>query len=383
MDENLIKIVKNEILGDLPDPFIFDDGHRVKTPADWEKRRKEIYKTAVELQYGTMPPAPEYFEVETLYNCDFTPTGRWRSIKIHAGTKENPVSFLMKIYLPVSLDHCPVVIDGDMCFPYHTKENFVNNFIDNGVALVLFDRTEIVHDVKHEERENGGALYKTYPEYTFGAIGAWAWGYSRCLDALEKLGFDFPIVAFTGHSRGGKTAMLAGVLDERADIVCPNETNQGSCSCYRNYLSIICEDGEERRSERLSDILTNYPFWFGPEMMKYKDCPEKLPFDSHFLKALVAPRILCVDEAASDAWTNPVGSWQTTMAAKEVYDFLGAGDNLYWYFRPGYHYHKSEDVERLINIIHHVEKGEEINKDNFFKTPFPKQELMFKWKKPE
>ena len=37
-------------------------------------------------------------------------------------------------------------------------------------------------------------------------------------------------VTFTGHSRGGKTAALAGVLDERAAIVNPNETCAGSCA---------------------------------------------------------------------------------------------------------------------------------------------------------
>ena len=41
--------------------------------------------------------------------------------------------------------------------------------------------------------------------------------------------------------------------------------------------------------------------------------------DAHFLKAMVAPRTLIVAEAASDIWTNPIGTWMTTQGAGEVY----------------------------------------------------------------
>ena len=47
-----MKITSYEVLGKLPDLFTFEDGRKVTSIADWEERRKEIYKTAVELQYG-------------------------------------------------------------------------------------------------------------------------------------------------------------------------------------------------------------------------------------------------------------------------------------------------------------------------------------------
>lgn len=53
-------------------------------------------------------------------------------------------------------------------------------------------------------------------------------------------------------------------------------------------------------------------------MKNYIGRENELPFDTHFLKALVAPRILFVSEAAGDIWANPIGSWMTTEAAKEV-----------------------------------------------------------------
>ena len=81
-------------------------------------------------------------------------------------------------------------------------------------------------------------------------------------------------------------------------------------------------------------------------------------------------------------WTNPVGSWMTTMAAREVYDFLGVPQNLYWYFRRGYHEHAIEDVRMLVNLIRHYEKGDKLSK-TFFRAPFKlSPELMFSWRNP-
>ena len=43
---------------DLPDPFQMNDGSRVKTPADWARRRTELTELILGYEYGRMPPAP-------------------------------------------------------------------------------------------------------------------------------------------------------------------------------------------------------------------------------------------------------------------------------------------------------------------------------------
>lgn len=376
--EKIIKISENEVLGKLPNPFIFDDGHTVQTAADWRERRKEIYKTAVELQYGTMPPEPEFLEIEKNYAYAYC---KQQSYRITTGTRKCPVSFTMLVFRPQTEEKLPAVIDGDLCFQYAFDKEFIEEFTSNGIMLVLFNRTELMPDTQSPDRYIG-QLHKAYPDYTFGAVGAWAWGYSRCVDALEKLGIaDMKHITFTGHSRGGKTAALAGALDERASVVNPNATCAGACSCYRSHITAITEDGEEIRSETLKDMIKNFPAWLGEGMADYAEREEELPFDCHYLKALVAPRKLFISEAASDIWANPVGSWQTTMAAAEVYKFLGAEDNLFWYFRKGYHYHKIEDIKRLVNIIL-LDLGKARLSEGFFETPFEEPPFMFDWKSP-
>lgn len=374
----IIKAVDYEVLGKLPNPFIFDDGTEVKSVEDWEKRRNEVYKYAVELQYGKQPPKPEVFEVEPLYEYNENPL----NYRIIAGTKEKQASFIMQIFKPKNLGKFPVIVSGDGCWEYSHNTDYMNAMLDNGVGFVLFNRLELAHDIRGEGRGKG-ELYKVYPELDMGALSAWAWGYSRCVDAFEQIGcIDTSCIAFTGHSRGAKTAMLAGVLDERAHIVNPNETNCGSCSCYRIHMRQICEDGEERRSETLKDLGTNFPFWLSQDMQQYKENEAALPFDAHYLKALVAPRKLCVWEAASDAWTNTIGSWQTTMAANEVFKLYGKEENLIWYYRTGGHKHTPLDIQQLVKVIKWHMNGEPLD-DTYYKVPFKKPELIFDWKCPE
>ena len=375
---DMLKVDKYEVLGKLPNPFIFDNGDKVKTIDDWKKRREEIYKTAIELQYGTQPPKPEFLEVEQIYwgrdICGY---------KIHTGTRKNPVTFKMQIIIPQKVNgKIPFIVDGDMCWMYHMSKEYLNAALENGIGWVMFDRTELASDIYRDTRGHG-VLYKTYPEYTFGALGAWAWGYSRCVDALEKLDYnvDYDYLTFCGHSRGGKTCALAGALDERAKIVNPNETCAGACSCYRIHMSGQYNDDPPFRSETLNDVLSNFGFWFGPEMEKYRHNEESLPFDAHYLKALIAPRTLFISEAAGDIWSNPIGSYQTTVAAREVYDFLDSKDNIYWYYRPGNHGHDINDVKMLVNLIKHKQANEKLS-ENMYKLPFKEYEKIFDWKNP-
>lgn len=375
--EDLIRVTSCEVLGELPDPFLTENGKRVASRAEWETRRREIYKTAVELQYGTQPPKPERFSVELTWDSDTC-----RSYRITAGTAEKQVSFLMKVILPRGADNPPVAVDGDLCWLYAFNREFPDAFRNRGIALALFDRTELAHDIRFEGRRQG-ALYEVYPGYTFGALGAWAWGYSRCVDALEAVGgYDLSALAFTGHSRGAKTAMLAGALDQRAKIVNPNESNAGSCSCYRVHMTALTETGEEGRSERLADLWNAFDYWIGEGMGDYALREQDLPFDCHFLKALIAPRVLLVGEAASDIWTNPIGSWQTTMAAAEVYRWLDCSHRLLWYFRRGGHAHAPADAEMLAEVICHFRSGEPLS-DRYFRTPFPRPGLIFSWRAPK
>lgn len=399
----MIKILEYNLKDKLPDPFVFDNGERLTDPKQWDERKKEIYKTAVELQYGGVVPEPEVLEVYPIYLNKKNPS----TYRIRTGKRDKTISFDITVFKAENGRALPTVISGDGCFGYAYNPDYVNTFLSNGINFVIFNRTDLMPDVawyntRIPEKDSGeyklsvdtitdydrgirrGELAEIYTDKPFGAISAWAWGYSRVVDALEILGFaDMDCIAFTGHSRGAKTAMLAGALDERAAIVNPNAACAGGCSCYRLVIKAIKEDGvTEAVSEPLSNIFHHFPLWLGEGMREYIDKEEKLPFDSHYLKAMVAPRVLFVSEAGSDIMSNPVGSWQTTMGASEVYKLLGCEDKLLWYMRDGDHAQTVEDVEQLVNVIRNYKYGEPLN-GKFFKTKFEEVPLAYDWRAPK
>ena len=373
--KDTLKVTDLEILSKLPDILTFDDGSPVVTKEDFEKRRGELFKTAVEMQYGTLPPAPEFVKVDVLFPGNY---GKAWVYRITTGTKEHPVSFRMKLMLPpkdkIRNEKIPVVVDGDLCFNYAMNRAYLDPVLEAGFAWALFDRTELVPDYKFAQRSDG-PLYNTYPDKTFGALAAWAWGYGRVVDALEIIGItDMNAIAFTGHSRGGKTALLAGVMDQRAMVVNANESGAGGSGCYRVHTKARYMGGEEKRSEELCDLVKNFPHWFGPEMNDYTTREGELPFDEHFLKALVAPRVFFTSEASGDIWANAPGTYMTTMAAKPVYELLGAPENLLWYWRHGPHFHEVIDVKMLVNVMNHKLYGTPLD-ERMLDVPFDVDEL--------
>jgi hypothetical protein len=107
----------------------------------------------------------------------------------------------------------------------------------------------------------------------------------------------------------------------------------------------------DHRSERLEDLMAVVPYWFGKGLRAYAGRESELPFDTHYLKAAVAPRWFLQTDSADDIWSNPRGSYHTYRAAKEVYDFLGVRDRVAAVYRYGDHYHMPEDFRTFFEFI--------------------------------
>jgi len=106
------------------------------------------------------------------------------------------------------------------------------------------------------------------------------------------------------------------------------------------------------KNEVLSDLLRRFPNWLGQKMNEYKERETDLPFDQHYLKALIAPRYFLQTDAVEDIWANPQGSYGTWLAAKEVYKFLNAQNKILINYREGGHAHTLDDYNILATIIY-------------------------------
>ncbi len=377
MRNDKIQIKSCEVLSELPDLFVLNNGDKVETIEQWARKRQEMIASAVDLQYGTMPPDPEFVEVEPLDRdsliCNF---------RITTGRKSSPLSFVMRVILPSEKKSFPAIINGDLCWEYAFDREYIEAVTNQGIMLVLFNRTELAADLPDIERKS--PLYRAYPEYSFGAVAAWAWGFSRCVDALQILGLaDMEHIAFNGHSRGGKAALLAGALDSRACVVNPNNSGAGGAGCYRVHMTAQLPDGKTNRSEQLSDLLKEFPEWFSKDLAAYRDKESELPFDQHYIKSLVAPRLLLQTEAAEDIWANPLGTLHTTLAAKEAYRFLGAEDQIVLCWRDGAHHHTASDIGLLAKVLMQKKQGLPVSTDPYDLFPFAEKEQIFSWLCPK
>lgn len=186
----------------------------------------------------------------------------------------------------------------------------------------------------------------------------WAWAAHRALDYAYTIDcFDADCAIVCGHSRLGKTALLAAATDER--FLFSHSNDSGCCG------SAISRGKD---GEKLKDIIKVFPYWFCENFYKYSDKENDQPFDQHFLLSCIAPRYAYVASAAEDLWADPAYEMLNCVASSEYYEKLGVkgfvcedrlpqiGDEYHeghigYHLRSGLHYFGREDWQRVIKYI--------------------------------
>jgi hypothetical protein len=224
----------------------------------------------------------------------------------------------------------------------------IEQSIDRGYAVATFYCGDV--DPDRADRRDGiqshiAKLGITHPgPDDWGTIAAWAWGIHRAVDYLVSIReIDRNRIAVFGHSRLGKTALLAAAFDDRIALVIPHQAGCGGTAPSRTH---------NPKAETVKQINTNFPYWFNGVFKQFNDQPDRLPFDQNCLIALCAPRAVLVSAATEDQHADPRGQFDVAVAADPVYRLLGAGglaakrmpapgtlvnSRLGFYLRPGKH----------------------------------------------
>jgi hypothetical protein len=327
-----------------PDPLLTLSGQRITAPAQWPARRREIMDTMLPLVYGALPPTPVSTQLLGLHSAVLRRLHGAQLLSCRVEPR-GAAPFALRLFVPAGCGPFPVIVSGDGCWHY-ADDAALEAMLARGYAFAQFNRVEIAADPGLPS----SALALPQAAAQARTLAAWAWAHHRVVDVLHTLDWvDTAAIAVVGHSRGGKAALLAGATDERIALTSANNSGAGGAGSWRH---------RGPGAETLADLLRVFGYWFDPALQAYAGREHELPFDQHFLKALVAPRALLTTEALDDHWANPQGSWQSHRAARGVFALLAAAQQIGIVFRPGGHDHSLADWNSLLDFSDAVLRGQ-------------------------
>lgn len=334
---------------DLPDPLKMNDGKPVTSAKQWwTKRRPEIVEYFDREIYGRVPknvPKVTWEVVSITHekNGDYPVIVKKLighvdnsaypadtvNIDLTLGTPENatesvPVMMQFGFVMPKGGFRRP---DGTVIKlpppPKQTGPTWQQQLLAKGwgYAVIL---------PYSYQADNGAGLTKGIIGLTnkgrprkpddWGALRAWAWGASRALDYFETdKAVNAKEVGLEGHSRFGKTTLVAMAYDQRFAIAYVSSSGEGGAKLHRRNAGEIVEN--------LTG--TGEYHWMAGNFIKYGGPLHwnDLPVDSHELIDMCAPRPVFISAGqVGDAWVDAKGMFMAAVAAGPVYKLLGRKD---------------------------------------------------------
>ena len=347
----------------LPDPFLGPGGERVVTPEQWPAQREYLKEMLAHYFYGRMPPRPtrdQWVVQRTSRRSVFDEAAAEEEYTVTLSRGGQSAELRIGLIRPNRQQRFPTVIKN--CRVLFEREGIPSRYesiveydraaareaVERGYLLCKFRREDFAAD-RPNNRERG--IFPLYPDYDWGTIAAWAWTQQVVLDVLDELELaDMDRVVYTGHSRGGQTAIAAGIYDERADLVVPCTGGYGSVATLR----VRDPEGVRGTIDYVAHLKKNTPHWFHPRYYEFVGKQNRLPFDAHTLVSLVAPRPLLNTNAVDDEYNNTLAVETGMRTGKLVYDWLGAGDRCRLHWRPGKHGQRHEDWQALFDFADEV-----------------------------
>ena len=322
--------------------------------------REEMLDVLLREEYGYLPPKPDSIEWDVKKDqVHFFCAGKARLNKVTATCRwgDKSFSFPFSWIEPTDEGKHPFFVHinfrGDIPDLYQPTEELV----DNGFAILSFCYKDVTSDNGDLTNGLAGVLYedgKRGPTDA-GKIAMWAWAAQRLMDFAytieDKMDLSCGIVC--GHSRLGKTALLAGATDERFAFAYSNDSGCSGGAITR-----------DKQGERVFGICRDFPYWFCENYWKYVDKEYEMPFDQHYLLASIAPRCVLIGTAVEDLWSDPVSEQLACLAAAPA--FAGGmpdgekraeiGDTFFegrigYHMRRGSHYFSREDWLKLMDFV--------------------------------
>lgn len=326
------------------------------------RSREEMLAILLREEYGAMPPKPESlsFEVEEKGKSDvffFAWKAETRQITAHCTVAGKRFSFPFQAVIPKTEGKHPFFIHIN--FRKNNPDRYMptEELLDAGFGVLSFCYTDVTSDNGDFTDGLAGVLYENgqRSHEDCGKIAMWAWAAQRVMDYAETRSdvLDPAGSVVCGHSRLGKTALLAAAADERFAFAYSNDSGCSGAAVTR-----------DKEGERVKQITTNFPYWFCEDYRQYVEREPEMPFDQHWLIASIAPRFVFVGSATEDKWADPVSELLSCAAASPAFrKGLAVGDRLPeagdawldgdvgYHLREGAHFFSRADWHQLIRFV--------------------------------
>ena len=317
---------------DVPDLMTTFAGEKVVTCEQWEKvRAPELLEEFTREEYGRRPverPEDLAFEVVESDAEAMGGTAILKRVRATFSGKYGKSGFTFTAFIPKQSKPAPSFLlicnrpEQNIDPTRNVKSDFwpAEEIVARGYAAIAFWNGEITPDRQHGRTLGVYSVFedveKQYrPKDGWGVLSAWAWGASRVMDWIETEPLlDAAHVAVVGHSRGGKTALVAGVYDKRFAMACSNDS--GCSGAKLNHIDLP-------KSEHLCDIVKTFQYWFCLNYTMHVNAEKSWRVDQHEFVALMAPRLVCIASASEDKWAGQEGEYWSGVLASPAWELYG------------------------------------------------------------
>ncbi len=349
--------------------MIFDDiirrrgvpALRFDSAEDFEAQRERIKELISENEYGYIPKAPDHLSVKIENKDSRFAAGKARkqTIILTAHNGNETFSFPVTAVIPNGISNAPAFVYIDFEEDVPGKYMPSEEIADNGFAVFSFCYKNIISDDADFSGEAAEFLkINRHVSSAPGKIAIWAWAAMRVMDYVEGLDFtDKEHIAVIGHSRLGKTALLAAAFDERFKYAISNDSGCSGAAITRG-----------KRGEQITDITNVFPYWFCPRYSKLAESFSLSGFDQNFLLSLIAPRRLMIGSAENDIWADPESEFLGAYSVSKIYELYGLDGLIHkesfptvgevldkgsvsYHLRAGEHYLSRDDWHVYMNYI--------------------------------
>jgi hypothetical protein len=220
----------------------------------------------------------------------------------------------------------------------------LQDILDRGYGFAALYPSQFVPDQRDAGLVVIESLFPDYPNRP-GALAIWANLFDVAARTITAEFSERPMIAY-GHSRFGKTALLAGAWSGNIDAVIAHQSGTLGASAL-----------DDKAGEPLDALLNIYPQWAGPGLSRYRDRPNSLPVRPADLLALTGDKPTLLGNARRDVWSDPWGAfkeaksaWTDDFGARDPSDFRPQDRKAYW-LRPGTHGVVKEDWPAFLNFL--------------------------------